>query len=335
MTRYFILFLLQLVLLCGLQARATAADDTTIYVIKKGDTLWGLSERFLNDPKFWPDLWSKNQEITNPHLIYPGQRVRFVDGKLEIVTEAALPKALEARPVVEQPQEVTEERTFTVRGNEGGLLEEDDVQSGIILAGQHGRVLIGEEDTVFTDIGTNRQGTEGQQYTILHSSAFIRHPVTNEKLGKRVVPLGSLQLARVTESGSRAIINKSFREIAPGSLLVPYRNLERREISLKVAARSLNGMIVESYAGNNALSQGDVVYLDLGANQGVEEGNLLYVVREVVMDDMPVDPDTVTLPHEVVGAVVVVHVGKRTSTALLIKSIDAIFKKDMVISAPR
>jgi len=78
-----------------------------------------------------------------------------------------------------------------------------------------------------------------------------------------------------------------------------------------------------------------VVYLDLGASHGVEEGNLLYVVREVVMDDMPVDPDTVTLPHEVVGAVVVVHVGKRTSTALLIKSIDTIFKKDMVISAPR
>jgi hypothetical protein len=335
MPRYCILFLLQLVLLSGLQARATAADDTTIYVIKKGDTLWGLSEKFLNDPQFWPDLWSKNREITNPHLIYPGQRVRFVVGKLEIVTEAALPKALEARPVVEQPQEVAEERTFTARGNEGGLLEEEDVQSGIILAGQHGRVLIGEEDTVFTDIGTNRQGTEGQQYTILHSSAVIRHPVTNEKLGKRVVPLGSLQLARVTESGSRAIINRSFREIAPGSLLVPYRNLERREISLKVAARSLNGMIVESYAGNNALSQGDVVYIDLGSSNGVEEGNLLYVVREVVMDDMPVDPDTVTLPHEVVGAVVVVHVGKRTSTALLIKSIDAIFKKDMVISAPR
>lgn len=335
MPRYFVLFLLQLVLLCGMQARATAADDTTIYVIKKGDTLWGLSEKFLNDPKFWPDLWSKNQAITNPHLIYPGQRVRFEDGKLVIVTEVAAPKAAESKPVVEQPQEVAEERTFTVRGNEGGLLEEDAVHSGVILAGQHGRTLIGEEDTVFTDIGTNRQGTEGQQYTILHSSTVIKHPVTNEKLGKRVVPLGSLQLARVTESGSRAIINKSFREIAPGSVLVPYRNLERREISLKMTTRSLNGMIVESYAGNNALAQGDVVYLDLGASQGVEEGNLLYVVREVAMDKMPVDPDKVTLPHEVVGAVVVVQVGKRTSTALVIKSIDAIFKKDMVMSAPR
>lgn len=335
MPRYCILFLLQLVLLSGLQASATAADDTTLYVIKKGDTLWGLSERFLNDPQFWPDLWSKNREITNPHLIYPGQRVRFVDGKLEIVTEAALPRGVEDKPVVEQPQEVAEERTFTVRGNEGWLLEEDDVQSGIILAGQHGRLLIGEEDTVFTDIGTNRQGTEGEQYTILHSSAVIRHPVTNEKLGRWVVPLGSLQLARVTESGSRAIINRSFREIAPGSLLVPYRKLERREIALKAAVRPLSGMIVESCAGNSALSQGDVVYLDLGASHGVEEGNLLYVVREVVIDDMPVDPDTVTLPQEVVGAVVVVHVGKRTSTALLIKSIDTIFKKDMVISAPR
>ncbi|CAH2032457.1 LysM peptidoglycan-binding domain-containing protein [Trichlorobacter ammonificans] len=331
MARYMLLLLL---LVCGLGGHA-AADDTTIYVIRKGDTLWGLSEQFLKDPKFWPDLWSKNRQITNPHLIYPGQRVRVVDGRLETVTEAVAPKAVAAKPTVEQPLEAVEERTFTVLGNEGGLLEAEVQHSGVIIAGQHGRVLIGEEDTVFTDIGTNRQGTEGERYTILRSSSEVYHPTTGEKLGRRVVPLGSLQLARVTESGSRAIISRSFREVAPGDLLVPYHNLERREIALKASGRPLSGMIVESYTGNNALAAGDIVYLDLGISHGLEEGNLLYIVRDVKIEKGAVDPSLVQLPHEVVGAVVVVSVGNRTSTALVIKSIDAIFKTDMVISAPR
>lgn len=343
MARYMMLVLLQAVLLWGLDGRAVAAGDTTIYVIKKGDTLWGLSEQFLKDPKFWPDLWSKNRQITNPHLIYPGQRVRFVDGRPEVVTEAAAPRAAVARPAVEQPVEVVEERTFTVRGNEGGLLEADVQQSGVIIAGQHGRILIGEEDTVFTDIGSDNQATEGERYTILRTSADVHHPATGEFLGRRVVPLGLLQLARVTENGSRAIISKSFQEVAPGDLLVPYRNLERREISLKAPGSSLRGMIVESYTGNNALAAGDVVYLDLGTNQGVEEGNLLYIVRNVKLKRSVLEAKTVAdylfrfnqLPHEVVGAVVVVSVGARTSTALVVKSIDAIFKADMVISAPR
>ncbi|MGD0586122.1 MAG: LysM peptidoglycan-binding domain-containing protein, partial [Oryzomonas sp.] len=63
---------------------ALAADEEhTIYVIKKGDTLWGLSERFIKDPRYWPNMWSKNSQITNPHLIYPGQKVRVFPDRLE------------------------------------------------------------------------------------------------------------------------------------------------------------------------------------------------------------------------------------------------------------
>lgn len=328
------IILFQIIVFAGM---ASASDDTTTYVIKKGDTLWGLSEQFLKNPRYWPDLWSKNAQITNPHLIYPGQKIRFVDGKPEVVqdTGASAQKAAEAAPAAVEQPEVAQEKTFTVLGNEGGLLEKELEPSGMIIAGQHGRVLIGEEDTVFTNIGADRKGVEGQKYTILRASGLIKHPVTNDELGKRVIPLGSLQLARVTSTSSRAIVTKSFSEIAPGDLLVPYRNLDRREVSLKTASRQLKGMIVESYSGRNAVAAGDVVYLDLGAAHGLEAGNLLYVVREVSVEKMLVDISPEQLPHEVVGAVVVVDTGRLTSTALVIKSIDAVFRKDMVISAPR
>jgi hypothetical protein len=52
-----------------------AAPDT--YTVKPGDTLWDLSGRFLNNPWYWPKIWSYNPDITNPHWIYPGNILKF------------------------------------------------------------------------------------------------------------------------------------------------------------------------------------------------------------------------------------------------------------------
>src|SRR5512138_2242526 len=54
------------------------SEEPTVYVIQKGDTLWGLSERFMKDSRYWPNLWARNPEhITNPHFIFPGQKLKF------------------------------------------------------------------------------------------------------------------------------------------------------------------------------------------------------------------------------------------------------------------
>lgn len=45
------------------------------YIVKKGDTLWDLSEEFFQDPFTWPDLWEKNRHIQDPHWIYPGDSI--------------------------------------------------------------------------------------------------------------------------------------------------------------------------------------------------------------------------------------------------------------------
>ncbi|HKJ87358.1 MAG TPA: LysM domain-containing protein, partial [Gammaproteobacteria bacterium] len=67
----------------GLTADDLRADAPTVYTVKKGDTLWDIAATFLNSPWRWQELWDRNPYISNPDLIYPGDRLRLrmVNGK--------------------------------------------------------------------------------------------------------------------------------------------------------------------------------------------------------------------------------------------------------------
>ena len=56
------------------------------YTVIKGDTLWDISGKFLSHPWQWPELWSNNSQIKNPHLIYPGDTIYFsiVNGRPQL-----------------------------------------------------------------------------------------------------------------------------------------------------------------------------------------------------------------------------------------------------------
>src|SRR5512136_1301773 len=69
-----------MVVLCSLPLFPLAQekkDGEEVYTIKKGDTLWDISAKFLKDPFLWPKLWQRNPYITNPHWIYPGNPIRL------------------------------------------------------------------------------------------------------------------------------------------------------------------------------------------------------------------------------------------------------------------
>ena len=53
----------------------------TRYVVKKGDTLWGISNKFLKNPAYWPEVWDKNQKVKNPHFIFPGDVLFIYQGR--------------------------------------------------------------------------------------------------------------------------------------------------------------------------------------------------------------------------------------------------------------
>jgi len=316
----------------GFQTVFAQNDEPTIYIIQKGDTLWGLSDRFVKDPFYWPDLWAANpKHITNPHLIFPGQRLKVYPDRIELAdTVPETPVQPAPKAAKEIAEEVARELSFSVNGGEGFLLEKGFNAAGVIVATDHNRELLGEGDIAYTDIGSDSGAKSGKYYSIFKNAGPVSHPVSNVIIGSRIVPLGTLKLEEMEEKTSSAVITHSFLEIGTGAYLMPYRN-RKREVPLRAADRDLSGYIVESLNGIITIGMGEVVYLDLGREQGLKTGNMLYVVRDVVPEQKYFDFTPLgKLPDEVLGAVVVVDTGKNTSTALVVKSINAIYRGDRV-----
>ena len=58
----------------------TVGTAPNFYVIQDGDTLFDICDQFLDEPEYWPKLWSMNPNIINPHFIWPGMVLRFYPG---------------------------------------------------------------------------------------------------------------------------------------------------------------------------------------------------------------------------------------------------------------
>lgn len=339
--------LLTFVLLLPFSVSA-AEKEPRIYTIKKGDTLWGISERFIKDPYYWPNLWSHNPEIRNPHFIYPGQKIAIYDGRIEIIEAEPKPETVEepAAEPVEEPVEPVEiepevepseelvggeqedEIKVKVPGGGIGFIGLDQLKTaGRIVDGTDNRLVLGESDTVFLEMADLDTVYPGMNFAIFDLGDKIEHPVTGRNIGYQVYELGTLEVVDVTEHVATANITSAVREILRGARVTPYIPPEK-QIALKRAEHSLNGYLVASKSGQSTLGQFDVIYTDIGAEDGLEVGNLLYISRprkgsEQSLTDLP-------LPDVLIGQAVVLTTSRNTSSALILKSVHSIFTGDQV-----
>ena len=317
-------------------------DEPTVYVIKKGDTLWGLSARYLNDPYYWPNLWARNPEIGNPHVVVPGQKVLIYPDRIVVPGTQAqpVPPQMEGRDVSApavpsapaapaSSTEVVEEQKLMVTGGEGFLMEREQLPLGYVVATDQDRVVIGKDDIVYLDIGTKQGAKVGDLLSVYRKDETISNPATKVVLGDKMVPLGVVRITDVRDKSSRAVIVSNFQEISSGSLVLPFRE-KRRESPLKAIGRELSGYVLTSLGGNKVIGAGDAVYIDLGRADGIEPGNMLFVERDVEPAGMYARSAVGKMPMELLGALVVVETGEHTSTALVVKSVNAIYRGDTV-----
>src|SRR5687768_75848 len=102
-------------------------DGATYYVIVRGDTLWDIARRYLNNPYLWPQIWEENKYITDAHWIYPGDPL--IMPSVAMVSE----RAGEAGSAIEETTTEESTRTEVVRTTGGGavyypLIEETALQ---------------------------------------------------------------------------------------------------------------------------------------------------------------------------------------------------------------
>ena len=208
-------------------------EGDELYTIKKGDTLWDISSRFLKDPFLWPNLWQRNPYITNPHWIFPGQPIRLTGE----VPGAEQPKAMVQEPVAAAmkeepsvmkmpeteaiPAEVTPPQLSDTRY--AGFMGNVDYEGiGIIVENREGKAIYASDDIVYLAFKTDEPVVIGNKYTIFRPSEIIRHPLTNQRMGRKYTIHGNVEIIDQYGSFYTGKIIEAFFAMRRGDRIMPY-----------------------------------------------------------------------------------------------------------------
>jgi hypothetical protein len=273
------------------------ADAPSEYTVVKGDTLWGIAGRFLKDPWKWPHIWQMNQDqIKNPHLIYPGDVVKLDREALRLSIASGGPggasgmggSAVEAASNVVKLEprvrvEPLETAIPSIPGSVIGpfLSQPLVVEVGgldaapTILATEESRVIIGAGDTAYADrIGTD----DGVNWQVFRQGIPLTDPDSGEVLGYEAKYVGD---ARVQRFGNPTTlhITKARQEINRGDRLTPAREATYPTYVPRAPDKPIIGSIMSVDGGVSEFGQYQVMTINRGARDGIEVGHVLAVYR--------------------------------------------------------
>lgn len=347
----------------GVAAPARAAGDVVAlkpdhpdrYTVVKGDTLWGISGRFLKNPWQWPQVWKLNTQIKNPHLIYPGDVValRYVDGKPEITVlrneklapAVPAPSAADegpARPVVKlSPRihaEPLEKAIPTIPPNviapfltQPLVVNEAELeQAGYVGTGLDNRIALGNYSEFYA---RGLKDKSREFYQIFRKGKPIRNPDSPEDiLGYEAVYLGDAKRLDAGEP-TKLVVTRVKQEIIPGDRLVA----SERKVALpyyfprppktKVVGRIISAL---SDVATTEIGPQTIVAINLGTREGIEEGNVLRIQYHTGTARDPMTREEYKLPDEEAGLLMVFRTFERVSYALVMSATRPVHPLDTV-----
>jgi len=323
-----------------------------IYVIQAGDTLWDICEKFLGNPWYWPKLWALNQYIENPHLIYPGNEIRFYGGSaiappaLDIVgADEKESDLLAEAPGVEEPQEKPEPREVPKEGSKEEEPEDEKIAiklknlffisekelttAGKITHSGEPKENLAAGDRVYLKFKKGHKVSVGSRFHVIEPIKKVPDP--NKifgNLGMLVKRKAIIEVLAIHKNTIEGMITDNHNLVQRDDRLVPYQSTVRLLIP-HLSNRNVEGRIVEAHNQQFLISNQDFVFLNLGKYHGMDDGTQLMVVRR---GDGVFQGDDRHLPDVVVGRLIIVEARNKTSTAYVTSLRDSLEIGDRVVS---
>lgn len=277
-------------------------DHPTRYIVKRGDTLWDISQHFLVEPWRWPEIWQSNPQVRNPHLIYPGDELAlfYRDGQPvvqitrrgepgetveggETVARQIGPRTVKLSPrahVLERDDAIPTIpidaiRPFLARPR---VLAEGEFEAApyVVSVGRENLVVaLGQQ--VFV---RGLKPDQGTRFGVFRRGQIYRDPARdNEILGYEAIHVAD---AIVEKDGDPAtvLLLTSSSEVRAGDRLFPViEDQVVTNFTPRAPDWDVNGQIISVVEGVSQIGENDIVVLNLGAEDGIKQGLVLGIFQ--------------------------------------------------------
>jgi len=298
-----------------------ASDDVDVtHTVKKGDTLWDISNKYLSTPWKWPLVWSENTNITNPHLIYPGDRVVIFrqDGKVSIKVIPVGKEDAVRIYSIDDITKITDKSIFLSPVYSTLIYSAEPLKSkGVVVGKVEIGFLSSQGDKILVK---GYKGAKPGQGLIIKSLLDTVQDIDNV-YGYLYKIIATATIEKVDGEVATCTIDYAFQEVSNKDL-VDDKIEELGPVTISLSENEKIGYhkIVDIWGGAAGSGTGDVFYIDGGSTNGINKGNLLNVYKTV---DVKLGKKDVGI-YESVGTAVVLQTIEKSTLVLLVNSTQSV-----------
>lgn len=324
------IFTLSILLLWSLSSIASPiefkSDHPQRYTVKKGDTLWGISAKFLKNPWVWPSVWHANPQVKNPHLIYPGDTISLVylDGKPQLRIDRGRPTVkLSPKGRVQAWKKAVPTVPINIIKpflSKPFILSKEQLNRAPYVVSPVGEHLItGAGDKIYVR-GHNAK-VKTSHFMVVREGRTFTDPKTNEILGYEAKYIGESKLLAVGDPATHYLKNTT-REVLIGDRVMPAHQVYYNNFVPLPPKQDIEGLIIAVMDGVTQIGQHQVVIINKGKRDGMQVGHVMAVYQEgsLIRDIVSEKSDNVKLPAERAGIIMVFRTFDKMSYALVMKA---------------